>query len=124
MKPFFPQAYEALGLVSCQLEDFSQSFKDYETALELLSQKPTLSLVDRKLQNRIIFQQALGIIPKMVSSEDEWIEIRKKFLRNIIHLLHYFPLNALTDSKPVESLGCSSIGYYLIYQGKNLLLLV
>jgi hypothetical protein len=121
MKPNFPQAFEALALVSCQQEKYDQSYHYYETALQLLhSSEPNLSTGSLNLRSRIRFQQSLGIIPRLVSSIHEWNDIRQRYLKNLLSLINELSSNSLSGSNPKNAVGCSSIGYYLIYQGRNI----
>lgn len=116
MKPNFPQAFEALALVCCQLENYNESYHHYETALKLLDSQSDLS--SSSLRSRIRFQQSLGVIPKLVlSSTNEWNDIRERYLKNLLILVNEMAPNSLSGSNPKHTVGCSSIGYYLIYQG-------
>jgi hypothetical protein len=117
MRPRFLQAYEALGLLSCQQENFHQSSLYYQHALDLLSNRSDLSPSELNIFHRVRFQQALSVIPMLVHTMEEWRQIRQRYLENLLKIYRELPLNALAQNSPRQILGCSSLGYYLIYQG-------
>lgn len=64
----------------------------------------------------ILFQRSLGIVPVIQYGEQEDnLRTRLLFIQSALHVSREFPANSITD--PLSTVGCSSMGYYLLYQG-------
>lgn len=63
----------------------------------------------------LIFQKGAGGVPMISDSTDHVRSDRTNYISNLINIILNSPKNSIP--KPFEAIGCTSLGYYLVYHG-------
>ena len=107
----FTQAWSNLASIQCHKGNYTLSRQYYDTAINV-----SIARSDYSSIRSLLIEYYLGHVPIISPSETDVSRIRRLYADNIYSLLSVIPpLSLPTD--PEDALGCSSLGYYLIYHG-------
>ena len=107
----FTQAWSNLASIQCHKGNYTLSRQYYDTAINV-----SIARSDYSSIRSLLIEYYLGHVPIISPSETDVSHIRRLYADNVYSLLSLIPsLSLPTD--PEDALGCSSLGYYLIYHG-------
>ncbi|KDO28601.1 hypothetical protein SPRG_06457 [Saprolegnia parasitica CBS 223.65] len=107
LDPANHHSFLGLALVACDVCDGVTSTKAFDTALALPSSHGS--------RDTIRLMQAMAELPRVTRSIHDVTDSRARFAMRLAALAEDVPLQ-LGDN-PFQTIGCGSMGYFLIYQG-------
>lgn len=119
--PHLHQTRTDLATTLCTDGAMLQSQLQFEKALSSLIKKCPISSSCFSSYWLILFQKKLGIVPVIQESTlQRNMKVRDDFIEATSNIIDFFPVDSIIH--PLTSIGCSSLGYYLLYQGFDNLL--
>lgn len=99
-----------LATFDCSQDDLTESRRKYELAIKL-----ALAAGDLPGASSLNLQMKLGVVPVISMSKEHIFVSRQEYALSSGELLTTSPRDSLSD--PLKSIGCTCIGYYIIYHG-------
>jgi tetratricopeptide (TPR) repeat protein len=121
LKPGLPGTWADIAATQCSEGDLAGSQQSYAEATAAVVSTCNQSQPCFSAYWLLLFQQKLGLVPIVQKpTAEENLEIRVDFIKSAQSIVSEFQRDSIVEL--LASVGCSKLGYYLIYQGLDNLL--
>ena len=108
-------AVSSLATYHCTQGDTDRTLQLYAGGLAAFDQNQGAAVEPGPFYWVFVLQNVINVIPMITSSPGHINHIRRTFADNVLGLMGVAPLDSI--DAPWKYLGCSSLGYYMIYHG-------
>lgn len=113
-----PDMYQTRGDVAtalCSKGWISESQLAYNEAMVSITKSCNINEKCFSYYWVLLFQKLFGTIPVIQKrTVEENLKVRQGFITSALNVSNIFPADSISD--PLLTIGCSSLGYYLLYQ--------